>query len=93
MCNAIDINSLPSKAGLFGNLGLACDIVIAPWISDYSRVNGFRLCFFKSSTWNQIGFKVLLLNQFGFNPTNNVFYLKNVSSYNGTIANVATLLR
>jgi hypothetical protein len=23
------------------------------------------------------GFKVLLLNQFGFDPTNNVFYLKN----------------
>ena len=38
------------------------------------------------------GFKVLLLNQFGFNPTNNVFYLKNVPSYNGTIANAATLL-
>ena len=39
------------------------------------------------------GFKVLLLNQFGFNPTNNVFYLKNVPSYNGTITNAATLLR
>jgi Polysaccharide deacetylase len=39
------------------------------------------------------GFKVLLLNQFGFNPTNNVFYLKNVPSYNGTTANAATLLR
>jgi hypothetical protein len=26
------------------------------------------------------GFKVLLFNQFGFNPTNNVLYLKNVSS-------------
>ncbi len=38
------------------------------------------------------GFKVLLLNQFGFNPTNNVFYLKNVPSYNGTITNAATLL-
>jgi len=45
MCNAIDINSLPGKAGPFGNLGLACDIVIAPWISDNSRVNGFRLVF------------------------------------------------
>jgi peptidoglycan/xylan/chitin deacetylase (PgdA/CDA1 family) len=39
------------------------------------------------------GFKVLLLNQFGFNPTNNVFYLKNIPAYNGTIANAATLLR
>jgi hypothetical protein len=39
------------------------------------------------------GFKVLLLNQFGFNPTNNVFYLKNVPSYNGTTTNAATLLR
>jgi len=39
------------------------------------------------------GFKVLLLNQFGFNPTNNVFYLKNVPPYNGITANAATLLR
>jgi hypothetical protein len=38
------------------------------------------------------GFRVLLLNQFGFNPTNNVFYLKNVPSYNGTTTNAATLL-
>ena len=38
------------------------------------------------------GFKVLLLNQFGFNPTNNVFYLKSVPSYNGTTTNAATLL-
>jgi hypothetical protein len=38
------------------------------------------------------GFKVLLLNQFGFNPTNNVFYLKNFPSYNGTTTNATTLL-
>jgi peptidoglycan/xylan/chitin deacetylase (PgdA/CDA1 family) len=39
------------------------------------------------------GFKVLLLNQFGFDPTNNVFYLKNVpSSTSGTTTNAATLL-
>lgn len=39
------------------------------------------------------GFKVLLLNQFGFDPTNNVFYLKNVpSSTSGTATNAATLL-
>ena len=39
------------------------------------------------------GFKVLLLNQFGFDPTNNVFYLKNVpSSTHGTTTNAATLL-
>ena len=37
------------------------------------------------------GFKVLLLNQFGFDPTNNVFYLKNVPSPNGTTSNAATL--
>jgi hypothetical protein len=30
------------------------------------------------------GFKVLLLNQFGFDPTNNVLYLKNFPSVNGT---------
>jgi hypothetical protein len=36
------------------------------------------------------GFRVLLLNQFGFNPTNNIFYLKNVPSYNGTTTNAAT---
>jgi hypothetical protein len=36
------------------------------------------------------GFRVLLLNQFGFNPTNNIFYLKNVQSYNGTTTNAAT---
>lgn len=29
------------------------------------------------------GFKVLLLDQFGFDPTNNVFYLKNFPSSNG----------
>ena len=39
------------------------------------------------------GFKVLLLNQFGFNPTNNVFYLKNRPSNNGIIANAANLQR
>lgn len=38
------------------------------------------------------GFKVLLLNQLGFDPTNNVFYLKHVPSYNGTTTNAATLL-
>ena len=39
------------------------------------------------------GFKVLLLNQFGFDPSNNVFYLKNVpSSTSGTATNAATLL-
>ena len=39
------------------------------------------------------GFKVLLLNQFGFDPTNNVFYLKNVpSSTHGTTTDAATLL-
>jgi peptidoglycan/xylan/chitin deacetylase (PgdA/CDA1 family) len=39
------------------------------------------------------GFKVLLLNQFGFDPTNNVFYIKNVpSSTHGTTTNAATLL-
>jgi hypothetical protein len=38
------------------------------------------------------GFKVLLLNQFGFDPTNNVFYLKNVPSSNGTTTNAVTLL-
>jgi peptidoglycan/xylan/chitin deacetylase (PgdA/CDA1 family) len=39
------------------------------------------------------GFKVLLLNQFGFDPINNVFYLKNVpSSTSGTATNAATLL-
>jgi hypothetical protein len=36
------------------------------------------------------GFKVLLLNQFGFDPTNNVFYLKNFASSNGATTN-ATL--
>jgi hypothetical protein len=30
------------------------------------------------------GFKVLLLNQFGFDPTNNLLYLKNFPSFNGT---------
>jgi len=39
------------------------------------------------------GFKVLLLNQFGFDPTNNIFYLKNTpSSTSGTATNAATLL-
>lgn len=39
------------------------------------------------------GFKVLLLNQFGFDPTTNVFYLKNVpSSTYGTASNAATIL-
>ena len=37
------------------------------------------------------GFKVLLLNQFGFDPNNNVFYLKNVPSSGGTTTNAATL--
>jgi Polysaccharide deacetylase len=48
------------------------------------------------------GFKVLLLNQFGFDPANNVFYIKNVpssgngnttSSGNGNTTNAATLIR
>ena len=39
------------------------------------------------------GFKVLLLNQFGFDPTTNVFYLKNVPSPTyGTASNAATIL-
>ncbi|PWU81786.1 MAG: hypothetical protein DLM72_05150 [Candidatus Nitrosopolaris wilkensis] len=39
------------------------------------------------------GFKVLLLNQFGFDPTNNVFYLKKIpSSTSGTATNAAILL-
>ncbi len=33
------------------------------------------------------GFKVLLLNQFTFDPTKNVFYLKNFPSFNGTTTN------
>ena len=37
------------------------------------------------------GFKVLLLNQFGFDPTNNVFDLKNVPSSNGSTTNADTL--
>ncbi|HET7147646.1 MAG TPA: hypothetical protein VFI73_04025 [Candidatus Nitrosopolaris sp.] len=38
------------------------------------------------------GFKLLLLNQFGFEPTNNVFYLKNVQySTPSTATNAATL--
>jgi peptidoglycan/xylan/chitin deacetylase (PgdA/CDA1 family) len=37
------------------------------------------------------GFKVLLLDQFGFDPTNNVFYLKNFPSYNGATTNSTTL--
>jgi len=32
------------------------------------------------------GFKVLLLNQFGFDPTNNVLYLKNFPSFTRTTA-------
>ena len=40
------------------------------------------------------GFHVLLLNQFGFDPTNNVFYIKNVpSSANGNTTKAATLIR
>jgi peptidoglycan/xylan/chitin deacetylase (PgdA/CDA1 family) len=37
------------------------------------------------------GFKVLLLNQFGFDPTNNVFYLRNFPSSNGATTNSTTL--
>jgi hypothetical protein len=36
------------------------------------------------------GFKVLLLNQFGFNPTNNVLYLKDFPSSSGTTTNVVS---
>jgi hypothetical protein len=37
------------------------------------------------------GFKVLLLNQFAFDPTHNVLYLKNISSSNGaTTYSIAT---
>jgi hypothetical protein len=40
------------------------------------------------------GFRVLLLNQLGCDPNNNVFYIKNVpwSTY-GTTTNAATLVR
>ena len=39
------------------------------------------------------GFKVLLLNQFEFDSTNNVLYLKNIpSSTYGTATNSATIL-
>jgi hypothetical protein len=37
------------------------------------------------------GFKVLLLNQLGFNPTNNVFYLKNFPPSNGATTNSTAL--
>jgi hypothetical protein len=36
------------------------------------------------------GFKVLLLNQFGFNPTNNLLYLKDFPSSRGTATNVVS---
>jgi hypothetical protein len=36
------------------------------------------------------GFKVLLLNQFTFDPTNNVLYLKNFPSFNGTTTNIVS---
>ncbi|MGC2572494.1 MAG: polysaccharide deacetylase family protein, partial [Candidatus Nitrosopolaris sp.] len=36
------------------------------------------------------GFKVLLLNQFGFNPINNVLYLKDFPSPSGTTTNVVS---
>jgi hypothetical protein len=36
------------------------------------------------------GFKVLLLNQFGFDSANNLFYIKNVPSFNGTTTNVVS---
>jgi hypothetical protein len=36
------------------------------------------------------GFKVLLLNQFGFDPTNNMLYLKSFPSFNGTTTNVVS---
>jgi hypothetical protein len=40
------------------------------------------------------GFRVLLLNQLGYDPSNNVFDIKNVplSTY-GTTTNAATLVR
>jgi peptidoglycan/xylan/chitin deacetylase (PgdA/CDA1 family) len=37
------------------------------------------------------GFKVLLLNQFGFDPTNNIFYLKNFPPSNGGTTKSTTL--
>jgi hypothetical protein len=37
------------------------------------------------------GFKVLLLNQLAFDPTNNVLYLKNFPSFNGTTTNATSL--
>jgi hypothetical protein len=37
------------------------------------------------------GFKVLLLNQFGFDPTNNVFYISNNPSSSGTAVNAVTV--
>lgn len=45
MCNAIDINSLPSNAGPFGNLGLAFGIVISRIWDSSSSLNAFRLVF------------------------------------------------
>jgi peptidoglycan/xylan/chitin deacetylase (PgdA/CDA1 family) len=36
------------------------------------------------------GFKVLLLNQLGFNPTNNILYLKDFPSSNGTTSNLVS---
>jgi hypothetical protein len=36
------------------------------------------------------GFKVLLLNQFGFNPITNVLYLKDFPSSSGTTTNVVS---
>jgi peptidoglycan/xylan/chitin deacetylase (PgdA/CDA1 family) len=36
------------------------------------------------------GFKVLLLNQFGFNPTNNILYLKDFPSPSGTTTKVVS---
>jgi hypothetical protein len=37
------------------------------------------------------GFKVLLLDQFGFDPTNNVFYLKNFPLFNRATINSTAL--
>ena len=36
------------------------------------------------------GFKVLLLNQLGYDQVNSIFYIKNTPSSSGTIANAAT---
>jgi hypothetical protein len=44
-----------------------------------------------NSQMHDDGFKVLLLNQFGFDSANNVLYLKNFPSFSGTTTNVVPL--